>query len=223
MRVRDAGGSERDRPSRMLHACHAAVVDDAMTFTRRGLTIALGLVATAALVGIATPRVPAVWSSLWGIADVIGGGVDERREALVDHPFPAALAPPGYRREEVREIVDPDGSRSGVTVTFAGPDDQNSIAFYPQGMTAAEILDYWTRGDEALGLRPLPVEELAANAYCHEGPDVFRENHEVSCIAAFDGMAIIADSANANPARGDVRHALTLLRAGIEHWKTIRD
>jgi hypothetical protein len=36
-------------------------------------------------------------------------------------------------------------------------------------------------------------------------------------------MAVIADSANTKPARGNVRHAVTLLRAGVEQWESIRD
>jgi hypothetical protein len=179
--------------------------------------------AAAVLVFIATPRIPAVWSFVWGISDTVTGGVDERHERLVDHPFAPTLAPPGYPLEGTEESVDPDGYRHGVNVWFAGPDDENSISYYPAAMTAPEVLDYWTRRDDVFRLEPVAVEGLGEHAFCHEGDDVFRETHGVSCIAAFDGMAIIARSANTKPARGNLRHAVTLLRAGVEHWESIRD
>jgi hypothetical protein len=199
------------------------VVTDVRSVNLRAVAIALGVVAAAALVVIATPRIPAVWSFVWGIGDTVTGGVEERHELLVDHPFPATLAPPGYPLEEIEEMVDPDGYRHGVSVWFAGPDEENSISYYPHGMIAPEVLDYWTRRDDVFGLAPVAVEGLGKHAFCHEGNDVFRETHGVSCIAAFDGMAIIAHSANTKPARGDLRHTVTLLRAGVEHWESIRD
>jgi hypothetical protein len=199
------------------------VFTDVRSVTRRAVPIALGVVAAAALIVIATPRIPPVWSFMWGIGDTVTGGVEERHELLVDHPFPAALTPTGYRLQGVEEMVDPDGVRHGVRVLFAGPDDQNSISYYPHAMIAPEVLHYWTRGDDVFGLEPVAVEGLGEHAICHEGDDVFRETHGVSCIGAFDGMAVIADSANTKPARGNVRHAVTLLRAGVEQWESIRD
>ena len=184
--------------------------------------MALAIVATAALVVIVTPRIPAVWSFVWGIGDAVTGGVEERHERLVDHPFPAALAQPEYRLERIEEQVDPDGETHGVNVWFAGPDEENSISYYPHAMIAPEIVDYWRRGDDAVGLEPVHVEGLGEHSFCHEGDDVFHETHGVSCVAAFDGMAIIADSVNTKPARGNLRHAVTLLRAGVEHWESIR-
>jgi hypothetical protein len=153
----------------------------------------------------------------------VTGGVEERHELLVDHPFPAALAPPGYRLEGNEEMVDPEGVTHGVNVWFAGPDDENSISYYPHAMIAPEIVDYWRRGDDVFGRAPVSVDDLGEHSFCHEGDDVFHETHGVSCVAAFDGIAIIADSVNTKPARGNLRHAVTLLRAGVEYWESIRD
>ena len=200
----------------------AVVVADQRRATLRAVAIALSVVAAAAVIVIATPRIPAVWSFVWAAGDTLNGGVEQRHERLVDRPFPT-LAPPGYRLQRVEEDVDPDRYRHGVTVWFEGPDDENSISYSSHGMIAPEVLDYWTRGDDVFGLEPVAVERLGEHAFCHQGDDVFRETHVARCIAAFDGMAIIADSANAKPARGNLRHAVTLLRAGVEHWESLRD
>ena len=65
--------------------------------TRRAAAIALGVVAAAVLVVIATPRIPAVWGPVWGVGDIATGGIEERHERLVNHPFPTTLAPPGVQ------------------------------------------------------------------------------------------------------------------------------
>jgi hypothetical protein len=104
--------------------------------TLRAVAMALGVVAAAALIVVATPRIPAVWSFVWGIGDIVTGGYEERHERLVDNPFPARLAPPGYRLERTEKMVDPNGYRHGVRVVFAGPDGENSIEFLPHAMSA---------------------------------------------------------------------------------------
>lgn len=76
-----------------------SVVADVRSVTARAVAIAAAVLAAEALVVIVTPRIPAVWSVVWGIGDTVTGGVEERHQLLVDHPFPAALAPPGYRLE----------------------------------------------------------------------------------------------------------------------------
>jgi len=182
--------------------------------------LAVAIVAALAVIGI--PRIPAVWGFVWGTADSLTGGVEERHERLVKSPFPAALTPPGYRLDEVEEMVDPEGVRQGVRVLFAGPDDENSISYYPHAMVASEVLDYWTRQDDVFGLDAVVVEDLGEHSSCHEGDDVFHETHGVTCIAAFDGMAIITDSVNTKPGHGNVRHSVTLLRAGVEYWESVR-
>jgi hypothetical protein len=73
------------------------------------------------------------------------------------------------------------------------------------------------------GLEPVQAEHFGEHSFCHEGDDVFHETHGVSCVAAFDGMAIIADSVNTKPAQGNLGHAVTLLRAGVEYWDSTRD
>jgi len=198
------------------------VVREMRGVTRRAVAIALAFAIVAALAVIGMPRIPAAWGIVWGIGDSLTGGVEERHERLVEHPFPAALTP-GYRLEGVEEMVDPDGVRHGVRVLFAGPDDENSISYYPHAMIAPEVLDYWTRRDNVFGLDAVAVEDLGEHSFCQEGDDVFHATHGVSCIAAFDGMAIIADSVNAKPGRGNVRHSVTLLRAGVEYWESVRD
>ncbi len=189
--------------------------------TRRGIAVALAVAAAAALVLIGAGTIPAVWSILWGIGDSATGGVEERHELLMEHPFPPTLAPSGYRVEAVERIFDGEETL-GVDVSFAGPDDENSISYYPQGMTAAEVYEYWRRRDDVFGLKTVAVEDLGSHSFCHEGDDVFHETHGVSCVAAFDGMAVIADSVNTKPGRGNVRHAVALLRAGVAHWESIR-
>jgi hypothetical protein len=199
-----------------------AVVNEVRSATHRGVAVTLAVAAAAALVAIGTPRIPAVWSIVWGINDTVTGGVQERHELLVDHPFPATLAPSGYRVEAVEPIFDGEETL-GVAVSFTGPDDENSISYYPHAMIAAEVNDYWRRGDDVFGLEPVAVEDLDSHSFCHEGDDAFHETHRVSCIAAFDGMAIIADSVNTKPGRGNIEHAVPLLDAGIEYWESIRD
>jgi hypothetical protein len=189
--------------------------------TRRAVAIALGVVAAAALVVIATPRIPPVWSLVWGIGDMVTGGVEERQERLVDHPFPTTLAPRGYRLEGIEEMVDPDGTKFGVQVWFAGPDDTNAISYYTNGMTAADGYGYWKRGLDSFGRKLAPAQGLGPHSFCDEG-DLLGE-HSVSCTAAFDGMAVIADSVNAKPGEGDLQRAVALLRAGVEHWESIKD
>ena len=150
------------------------------------------------------------------------GGVGERHDLLIEHPFPSTLAPSGFRIEAI-EPMSAGEDTLGVAVSFTGPDDENSISYYPHGMIAAEVDDYWRRGDDVFGLEPVEVGGLGPHSFCHEGDDVVHETHGVSCITVFDGMAIIADSVNTRPGRGNVRHAVTLLRAGIAHWESIRD
>jgi hypothetical protein len=184
--------------------------------------VAVAAVAAAVLVVIAVRRIPPVWSFVWGMGDSLSGGVEARDRLLRDHPFPAELAPSGYRIKSNEEMCDPEEC-SGWAVSFAGPDDEDTISYYPHAMTADEIYDYWRRGNEALGKAFLPVEDLGSDSFCEGGDDVFRESHEMSCIAAFDGMAIIAESVNSKPERGSLEHAVALLRAGIDHWESIRD
>jgi hypothetical protein len=184
--------------------------------------VAVAAVAVAVLVVIAVPRIPPVWSFVWGVGDSLSGGVDDRDRVLRDHPFPAELAPSGYRIESNEEMCDPEEC-SGWAVSFAGPDDEDTISYYPHAMTADEIYDYWRRGNEVFGKAFLPVEDLGSDSFCEGGDDVFHESHAVSCVAAFDGMAVIAESVNRKPERGSLEHAVTLLRAGIDHWESIRD
>jgi len=114
-----------------------------------------------------------------------------------------------------------DEDCSGWTVSFAGPDDEDTISFYSRAMIAEEVYDYWTRHDEIFGVESLPVENLGSHSRCAE-QELF-EQHRVMCVAAFDGMAVIAESDNAIPERGNVEHAVTMLRAGKAHWESIRD
>jgi hypothetical protein len=62
---------------------------------------------------------------------------------------------------------------------------------------------------------------VGPDSFCSEG--ALFEQHEVSCVAAFDGLAVIADSVNTKPREGELRHAVMLLRAGTEHWESIKD
>jgi hypothetical protein len=151
----------------------------------------------------------------------IGPSTEDGQERLVDHPFPTTLAPPGYRVERIEEIIDPEGVKLGVQVWFAGPDDENSISYSPHGMTAADVYDYWKRGLNAFGRKVVPAHALGPRSFCDEGELLGK--HSVRCTAAFDGMAVIADSVNAKPGMGDLQHAIALLRAGVKHWETIDD
>ena len=167
-------------------------------------------------------KTPPVRPLVWGLADIVTGGVEDRHELLLEHPFPPTLAPSGFRVHAIEEVSDHEDTL-GVVVSFAGADDENSISYYPQGMTAPEISDYWSRGHDVFGLERVAVEDLGPHSFCHEGDDVFHDTHSVECVAAFDGMAVIADSVNTKPGRGNVRHAAALLRAGVAHWESIRD
>jgi hypothetical protein len=189
---------------------------------REAVVVAAAAVAAAVLVVIAVPRVPPVWSFVWGMGDLLSGGVEDRNKLLRDHPFPVELAPSGYRIESNGEMCDPEEC-SGWAVSFAGPDDEDSISYYPHAMTADEVYDYWRGGNEVFRTEFLRVENLGSDSFCEEGDDVFHESHEVRCIAAFDGMAVIAESVNRKPERGSLEHAVTLLRAGVAHWESIRD
>ena len=162
-----------------------------------------------------------MWGLVWGVGDIVTGGIEERQERLANHPFPTTLAPPGYRVEGSEEMVDPDGTKFGVQVWFAGPDDENSISYYTSGMTAAVGYDYWKRPLHAFGNKLVPAEGPGRYSFCDEGELLGK--HSVTCTAAFDGMAVIADSVNAKPGEGDLRHAVALLRAGVKHWESIND
>lgn len=182
----------------------------------------------AILLVVAVPRYPPVWSFVWGWADIASGGVQDREQVLRDHPFPADLAPPGYRIVANEQMCDDDVEDcsdwpEGWTVSFAGPDDEDTIEFYSHGMIAEEVYDYWRRPAEFVQHEFLSVENLGADSFCEQGDDVFHETHEVSCVAAFDGMAVIAESSNRKPNRGNLVHALALLQAGASHWKSISD
>jgi hypothetical protein len=189
---------------------------------REAVAGAAAAVAAAILVVVAVSRTPAVWSFVWGMGDLLSGGVEDRNKLLRNHPFPAELTPSGYRIESNEEMCDPEEC-SGWAVSFAGPDDEDSISYYPHAMTADEVYAYWRRGNEFFGTEFLRVENLGSDSFCEEGDDVFHESHEVSCVAAFDGMAVIAESVNRKPERGSLEHAVALLRAGVEHWESIRD
>lgn len=184
--------------------------------------VAAGVLAAVILLVFAVPRIPPAWSLTWGTWDLVSGGVDDRHRLLRDNPFPAELAPPGYRIDGNEEHCDPEEC-FGWSVSFAGPDDLDTITFYPHAMTADEVYDYWRRPAEFVRHEFLSVENLSADSFCEQGDDIFHETHMVSCVAAFDGMAVIADSENEKPERGSLEHALTLLRAGVSHWESIRD
>jgi hypothetical protein len=182
-------------------------------------------VGLAILLVVAVPRYPPVWSEVWGWADIASGGAEDREQVLRDHPFPADLAPPGYRIVANDEMCDDDVEDCsdwpvGWTVSFAGPDDEDKISFYSQEMIAEEAYDYWTRHDEIFGVTPLPVENLGSHSRCTER-EVF-EQHIVECLASYDGMTVIAESDNGSPERGQLEHAVTMLRAGKAHWESIR-
>jgi len=116
-----------------------------------------------------------------------------------------------------------------VDVAFAAPDDQDLISYYPHAMTADEVYNYWKDATvgfaKAGGTEPgfLPAENLGPRSYCAEDDLPLSSQHRVSCIAAFDGMAVIAESVNSNPERGSLEDAVALLHAGVEHWESIRD
>lgn len=197
-----------------------------MVSRRGGALGAVGLgaaaVAAAILVVVAVPRVPSAWSAVWGTWDLISGGVEDRHRLLRDSPFPAELAPPGYRIDGNEEHCDPEECL-GWAVSFAGPDDLDTITFYPHAMTASEVYDYWRRGNEFFGIEFLSVDDLRSDSFCAEQDVPIHNSHVVSCVAAFDGMAVMAESTNQKPEQGSLEHALTLLRAGVSHWESIRD
>jgi hypothetical protein len=181
-------------------------------------------VAAVILVVVAVPRIPPLWSLVWNTADFLSGGVEDRGRLLRDNPFPAELAPSGYRIESNEEYcIEPPEDCLDWAVTFAGPDSIDTITFYPHGGTADEVSEYWSNGREFSGRELLSVENLGSDSFCEEGDDPFHESHFVECVAAFDGMAVIAESTNRKPERGSLEHALTLLRAGVAHWKSISD
>jgi hypothetical protein len=155
-------------------------------------------------------------------------GVKERYAFLLEHPFPAALTPHGYRVQGIEPLLK-EVAIAAVAVYLTGPDDENSITFYAEGMDADGVYKYW-HGESvdfarANGLTPnfLPAPGLGPRAYCeadHPPPEAQRR---VSCVAAFDGLAVTAESINRDPDRGSLVHATTLLRAGVEYWESIRD
>lgn len=174
-------------------------------------------------------RLPVVGGLAWGIPDLFTGGVGHRQRLLDDHPFPAALAPRGFRLRSDR--ADSDGRETfGRIVTFDGPDDRDTISYSKHGMTAGEVYDYWkdaTVGFAAAGQKEpgfLVAEDLGPRSYC-AADDLPLETlkHRVMCVAAFDGMAVIAESINDDPRQGSLESAVALLHAGVEHWKSIRD
>ena len=67
------------------------------------------------------------------------------------------------------------------------------------------------------------MDNLGSHSFCEEQELPLTGQHRVGCVAAFDGMAVIADSVNTKPERGSIEHAVTMLRAGVEHWESIRD
>ena len=187
-------------------------------------------VGLAILLVVAIPRYPPVWSFVWGWADIASGGLEDREQVLRDHPFPADLAPPGYRIVANEQMCDDDVEDcsdwpEGWTVSFAGPDDEDTIRFYSHAMIAEEVYDYWSRPAERgnFGIKFVPVDNLGSHSFCDEQELPLTGQHSVSCVAAFDGMAVIADSVNTKPERGSIEHAVTMLRAGKAHWESIRD
>ena len=183
--------------------------------------VVLAAVAVASVLVVAVPRIPVAWSFVWGMGDRLSGGVEHRNELLRDHPFPAQLAPSGYQIESNEEMCDPEAC-SGWAVSFAGPDDEDSISYYPHAMSADEVYDYWKRAGAAFATKPLPVESLGSRSFCEEDEPP-NGQHRVSCTAAFDGMAVIAESVNRKPRRGSLGRAVTLLHAGVAHWESIAD
>jgi hypothetical protein len=189
---------------------------------REAVGLAAAAVAAAILVVVAVPRIPPAWSLVWGTWDLISGGVEYRHRRLRDNPFPAELAPTGYRIKSSEEHCDPEECL-GWAVSFVGPDDADTITYYPHAMTADEVYDYWRNGNEFFGREFLSVENLGSDSFCEEGDVPIYGSHVVSCVAAFDGMAVIAESENPMSEGGSLEHALTLLRAGVSHWESIRD
>ena len=174
------------------------------------------------LVVVAVPRFPPAWSLVWNTWDFVSGGVEDRHRLLRDNPFPAELAPPGYRIDGNEENCDREECL-GWWVSFAGPDHADTITFYPHAGTADEVYDYWTRGNEFFGIEFLAVDDLPSDSFCAEQDVPIYDQHSVSCLAYFDGMGAMAESTNQKPERGSLEHALALLRAGVSHWESIRD
>ena len=161
--------------------------------------------------------------------DPIRDGTDRRQRVLDDHPFLAALAPRGFRFGS--DTADFDGKEThGRTVRFDGPDDRDTISYSPRPMTADEIyessrdttVDFAKAGNTDPGF--LEVENLGPRSYraAYHVPSSPPQNG-VTCTAALDGMEVTADSTNNAPRRGSLEAAIALLRAGVEHWKAIRD
>jgi hypothetical protein len=187
--------------------------------------VALAAVAAVILVAaVGLPRIPWVIRDLLSAivtGDPVNGGIKHRDKLLRDHPFPPALAPTGYRIKSIEAMSDGEETL-GWAVYFAGPDDEDSISYYPHAMGAGGVYDYWKRGSDSFGTEPLLAENLGSRSFCEEDEALY-QGHRVSCIAAFDGMAIIAESVNGKPERGSLEHAVTLLRAGVAYWESIRE
>ena len=158
----------------------------------------------------------------------MNGGVKHRHELLRRHPFPAALAPGGFRLKSFEPIWDGE-ENLGWDVYFAGPDEQDSISYYTQAMAAGGVYGYWKDATigfaKAEGKRPmfLRVEDLGSRSFCAADETIPDAKHRVSCIAAFDGMAVIAEAVNTSRESSSLKHAVTLLRAGVAHWESIGD
>jgi subtilisin family serine protease len=189
----------------------------------KAAAVAAAVAAGVIVVVLAVPRIPPAWSVAWNTWDFVSGGVEDREKTLRDHPFPAALAPSGYRIDANEKYCIDEGDCLGWFVSFAGPDDVDTITFYSHAGTADEVYDYWTGHNELFGLKSLAVDDLSSDSLCTEQDVPIYNQHSVECLAAFDGMAVIAESTNQKPERGNLRNALTLLRAGVSHWESIRE
>src|SRR5947209_3714352 len=189
----------------------------------RRTTLVLAGVAAASVVTVAAVVLP----KLPGLArDWLDGGVPERHALLLDHPFPARLAPRGYRIAKIDPYRPEISGLYGVNVYFDGPDAEDSIGYSVQAMNADDVYDYWKEAfveyPEDTG-RPSGyrlVDVVGARAFCATTEDV--DSHGVICFAAFDGLAVSAESSNSGSRRGTFQNAVKLLRAGAAHWKSIR-
>ena len=194
--------------------------------------VALAAVAAVILVAaVGRPRIPWLIRDLASATvrgDPPNGGVKHRHELLRRHPFPAALAPAGYRLTSFEPIWDGE-ENLGWDVYFPGPDEQDSISYYTHAMAAGAVYEHWKNATtgfaKAEGKRPmfLRVEDLGSRSFCAADETILDAKHRVSCIAAFDGMAVIAETINTSPESSSLKHAETLLRAGVAHWESIGD
>ena len=178
--------------------------------------VAASVVAVAVVV---LPKLP-------GLArDWLDGGVPERYHLLLELPFPARLAPRGYRIERIEPTRPEVSELYGVDVYLDGPDAEDSIGYSVQAMDAHDVYDYWKEAfvdypeeiHRPSGYRSVSVD--GARAFCATGWGA--DSRNVICFAAFDGLAVSAESDNRRRP-GSFRNAVKLLRAGAAHWTSIR-